>query len=162
MRFCEGVSFLHRTQKAMGREKGTIMSKATEKVIGGPMRRLVRSCWVHTCTTAYRRTLLCCPKCGGSDYDACGQERSEYQCVDCGTASKIADLQPTGKSLYDADCKERPTYHDGTPRKRWDQLGDVEQWSWNRPKTSSSSTAGLEARIQTGALPAVGWSGLFG
>ena len=27
--------------------------------------------------------------------------------------------------------------------------------------TSSSSTAGREAQIQTGALPAVGWSGLF-
>jgi uncharacterized protein (DUF1697 family) len=27
--------------------------------------------------------------------------------------------------------------------------------------TSSSSTAGMEARIQTGALPAVGWSALF-
>jgi hypothetical protein len=28
-------------------------------------------------------------------------------------------------------------------------------------RTSSSSTAGMEARIQTGALPAVGWSVLF-
>ena len=29
-------------------------------------------------------------------------------------------------------------------------------------RTSSSSTAGREARIQTGALPAVGWSVLLG
>ena len=28
-------------------------------------------------------------------------------------------------------------------------------------RTSNSSTAGIEARIQTGALPAVGWSGLL-
>jgi len=28
--------------------------------------------------------------------------------------------------------------------------------------SSSSSAAGMEARIQTGALPAVGWSVLFG
>ena len=33
--------------------------------------------------------------------------------------------------------------------------------SMESTRTSSSSTAGREARIQTGALPAVGWSALF-
>jgi hypothetical protein len=36
----------------------------------------------------------------------------------------------TGRALYEADCKARPTYHDGTPRKNWEQLGKVEKMSW--------------------------------
>lgn len=39
----------------------------------------------------------------------------------------------SGQARYEADCKLRPNYHDGTPRKRWEQLGAVEQWSWKRP-----------------------------
>jgi hypothetical protein len=37
-----------------------------------------------------------------------------------------------GRAAYEADVKKRPTYHDGSPRKTWDQLGTVEQWSWER------------------------------
>jgi hypothetical protein len=43
-------------------------------------------------------------------------------------------LPARGKADYEADVRNRPTYHDGTPRKTWEQLGEVEQWSWNRPK----------------------------
>lgn len=37
-----------------------------------------------------------------------------------------------GRLDYEADIRRRPNYHDGMPRKTWDQLGPVEQWSWNR------------------------------
>ena len=37
-----------------------------------------------------------------------------------------------GKWRYEEDCKKRPNYHDGTARKTWEELGDVEQWSWYR------------------------------
>lgn len=39
----------------------------------------------------------------------------------------------TGREAYEADVARKPLYHDGTPRKTWDQLGEIEQWSWNRP-----------------------------
>lgn len=41
----------------------------------------------------------------------------------------------TGKEAYDLDVEARPLYHDGTPRKSWDQLSDVARWSWNRNPT---------------------------
>ena len=31
-----------------------------------------------------------------------------------------------GRSAYEADVRVRPTYSDGSPRKGWDQLGEVE------------------------------------
>lgn len=40
-----------------------------------------------------------------------------------------------GRAAYEADCRARPLYHDGTPRRRWDQLGEVERWSWERNPT---------------------------
>ncbi len=36
----------------------------------------------------------------------------------------------TAKEIYAADGRRRPLYHDGTPRKRWDQLGALEQSTW--------------------------------
>lgn len=33
---------------------------------------------------------------------------------------------------YERDTERQPTYHDGTPRKTWDQLCSVAQWSWGR------------------------------
>ena len=36
------------------------------------------------------------------------------------------------KELYEADLARSPTYHTGEPRKTWEQLGDIEQWSWGR------------------------------
>ena len=43
----------------------------------------------------------------------------------------MADMT-RGQTLYAEDCQQRPTYHDGTPRKLWEQLGAAEQWSWER------------------------------
>ena len=37
-----------------------------------------------------------------------------------------------GKAAYEADLKIRPTYHDGTPRKAWEQLCSVARYSWEK------------------------------
>jgi hypothetical protein len=37
-----------------------------------------------------------------------------------------------GRPAYEASLLAQPTYHDGTPRKSWEQLGEVERWSWER------------------------------
>ena len=37
-----------------------------------------------------------------------------------------------GRDLYEADLIARPHYHDGTKRKTWQQLGDLERRSWER------------------------------
>jgi hypothetical protein len=37
-----------------------------------------------------------------------------------------------GQAEYEADVARRPRYHDGTPRKSWPELGEVEKWSWGR------------------------------
>lgn len=50
-------------------------------------------------------------------------------------AAKWANLQQMrdrGRAAYEADIVARPRYHDGSARKTWEQLGDVEQWSWGR------------------------------
>jgi hypothetical protein len=39
-----------------------------------------------------------------------------------------------GQIDYEADVKNRPTYHDGTPRRTWKQLCEIAKWSWNRPQ----------------------------
>lgn len=41
-----------------------------------------------------------------------------------------AELSLAGEMAYLADLDRRPVYHDGTPRKSWDELGDLEQSSW--------------------------------
>lgn len=38
-----------------------------------------------------------------------------------------------GREAYEADVKLNPAYPDGTSRKSWDQLGEVERWSWSKP-----------------------------
>lgn len=38
-----------------------------------------------------------------------------------------------GRQAYEASLTAAPLYHDGTPRKAWDQLSDLERWSWERP-----------------------------
>lgn len=43
----------------------------------------------------------------------------------------LSEITP-GRADYEADLARRPLYHDGTPRKTWDQLGDLERWSWER------------------------------
>ena len=39
---------------------------------------------------------------------------------------------PDGRKNYEKDVKARPLYHDGTPRKTWDQLGKLEQSTWSK------------------------------
>lgn len=41
-------------------------------------------------------------------------------------------MSADGKAAYEADVARRPLYHDGKPRKTWDQLGQVEQSSWDQ------------------------------
>ena len=42
-------------------------------------------------------------------------------------------MSDAGKRAYEEDVKRRPNYHDGTPRKQWDELGTLEQSTWNNP-----------------------------
>lgn len=43
-----------------------------------------------------------------------------------------ADAALRGRAAYEASLAARPLYDDGTPRRTWEQLGDVERWSWER------------------------------
>lgn len=36
----------------------------------------------------------------------------------------------TGRRAYEASVRLMPTYHDGTPRKTWDQLSRAVQIGW--------------------------------
>ncbi len=38
----------------------------------------------------------------------------------------------SGQVAYEADVARRPVYADGTPRKTWAQLGELERWTWTR------------------------------
>lgn len=44
-----------------------------------------------------------------------------------------ADGRLLGREAYEASVAMQPTYHDGTPRKEWEALGELERWSWSRP-----------------------------
>jgi len=50
---------------------------------------------------------------------------SEKTCSD-------ARYKTPGQVDYEADLQRRPTYHDGTPRKSWDELDDIARWSWDK------------------------------
>lgn len=81
--------------------------------------------------------------------DWAGGDRRWYGFGMDGTAT-IAKLQAGGMFLsriesgahrfpaveaYNADVRACPTYHDGTPRKQWHELGDVERESWIKNPT---------------------------
>tara|TARA_R100000951_G_scaffold16512_3_gene13021 strand:+ start:3493 stop:3627 length:135 start_codon:yes stop_codon:yes gene_type:complete len=36
------------------------------------------------------------------------------------------------QSAYERDLERTPNYHDGTPRKAWEDLCDVAKWSWEK------------------------------
>jgi hypothetical protein len=38
-----------------------------------------------------------------------------------------------GRKAYSEDLRKRPTYHDGKPRKTWEQLHPIARFSWERP-----------------------------
>lgn len=47
----------------------------------------------------------------------------------------------TGREAYEEDCRRNPTYHDGTPRRLWDEISEIAQYSWNRdPRPRTFST----------------------
>jgi hypothetical protein len=37
-----------------------------------------------------------------------------------------------GQIDYERDVEKHPVYHDGQPRKPWDALDPISQWSWER------------------------------
>lgn len=37
------------------------------------------------------------------------------------------------RQRYNEDLAKRPNYPDGTPRRQFDELDSVAQWSWGRP-----------------------------
>lgn len=43
-------------------------------------------------------------------------------------------MKSQGQVDYELDLAKTPNYHDGTPRKTWDQLGKLEQWSWAKKR----------------------------
>lgn len=55
-------------------------------------------------------------------------------------------MKTPGEIAYEADLKNQPTYYDGTPRKKWEELGKLEQGSWERnptPRTFHENLAAL-------------------
>ena len=44
-----------------------------------------------------------------------------------------AEAKARAKAEYEADLAKRPNYSTGDPRKPWDKLSHVAQWSWSRP-----------------------------
>lgn len=40
-----------------------------------------------------------------------------------------------GQRAYEADRRNRPFYHDGTPRPPWRELRPIARWSWERNPT---------------------------
>ena len=57
--------------------------------------------------------------------------------------------QTAAQAAYEADCKARPTYDDGSKRKAWAQLGAVERLSWQRNPTARTWGAAV---LAVGAL----------
>lgn len=54
-----------------------------------------------------------------------------------------------GQIAYEASVAACPTYHDGSPRRTWEQLGDVARWSWERQPSEPREWIG--ARLAGGA-----------
>jgi hypothetical protein len=49
----------------------------------------------------------------------------------------------TGQQAYETDVKGHPNYHDGLPRRTWQQIGKAAQASWNQnPTPREYSTTG--------------------
>lgn len=61
-----------------------------------------------------------------------------------------------GKAAYDADIASRPTYHDGTPRKPWEDLCPVARQSWNKKDKTNPMTKKQELEIITEAASRLG------
>ena len=46
-----------------------------------------------------------------------------------------AETKTPGQLAYEADLVACPLYHDGTPRKTWDQLDELCRSTWERDPT---------------------------
>jgi hypothetical protein len=44
------------------------------------------------------------------------------------------NYKTVGEARYVYDCLQRPCYHNREKRKTWEDLGEVERWSWERSK----------------------------
>ena len=44
------------------------------------------------------------------------------------------NYKTVGEARYVYDCLQRPLYHNREKRKTWEDLGEVEKWSWERSK----------------------------
>ena len=44
----------------------------------------------------------------------------------------VAPNKTPGQLAYEQDCLEKPRYHTGELRKRWDELSELSQWSWEK------------------------------
>jgi hypothetical protein len=69
-------------------------------------------------------------------------------------SAAIQTRSERGRAAYEADVRSRPTYHDGTPRKSWDRLGEIERWSWNRSVDSPDavSVSSISCRTDGGRV----------
>jgi hypothetical protein len=52
-------------------------------------------------------------------------------------AESVAAATPksAGQLAYELDVVLDPNYHDGSPRKKWEELDDISRWSWERNPT---------------------------
>lgn len=44
-------------------------------------------------------------------------------------------MKTLGQIAYEQDVSNQPTYHDGSARKTWQELGEIEKYSWERNPT---------------------------
>lgn len=95
------------------------------QLVGVLPERVVRAPWL----SAERERAMSCPECG-SPFPL-----SHYG--DCRAAVIAPDPSAErGRAAYEEDVRRCPNYHDGTPRKTWGQLTDVEQYTWRANPTA--------------------------
>lgn len=51
----------------------------------------------------------------------------------------VSVYRSAGELAYLEDCRRQPAYHDGTPRKSWDELPDYVRDTWGRNPTPRRS-----------------------
>jgi len=52
----------------------------------------------------------------------------------------------SGREAYEHDVANAPLYHNGQPRRKWDDLSEVARWSWNRNPTARERTGQTDYR----------------
>jgi hypothetical protein len=50
-------------------------------------------------------------------------------------------MKTQGQIAYEAELDAKPLYHDGTPRRPWEQIDDVCKLSWERNPTPRRTKA---------------------